>query len=153
MNDTETPKPKPKPKRKTRTTGKPQDGLPDRITTAQLRSPAELAELYRQYQGKVSEFDFFALACRAVRTGSNPPAVFRWFLHNDATGQLTIADDEQARQMLRANRSYRHPWLQQIVNKLMAGKRVPGPPTECEMEERRQQIGRYLEEIEPGCTR
>lgn len=139
-----------------RTTDKPPpDGLPDRITTGQLQSPGELAALFQQYKGRVSEFDFFALAVRAVRKGKNPPATFRWLLHNSGTQQITIAEEDEARQMLRANRSQRSPWLQNIVNKMLAGKKVPRPywrMTDHEMNQRRNEVLRQLEEIELGCT-
>lgn len=129
MKAIETPQPRPKTKPKlrgrTRTKSKAGDGMPDMITVEQLRSPVALLALYRQYRGQILEHDFFALACRALRKGTNPPAVFRWMLANGKAHQITLDEDSEARKMLKTARGERCDWLRNVVNGCI--KSVPKP--------------------------
>ena len=112
---------------KTRTKSKAGDGMPETITVEQLRSPVALLALYHQYRGHIPEHDFIALACRALRKGTNPPAVFRWMLANDKAYQITLDEDSEARTILKAARGERCEWLRKLVDGNVKAMTLPKP--------------------------
>lgn len=138
----------PKKKRRRQTTEKAKtisaDGLPRHlhITTDQLTDANELETLYNQYQGDVNHFDFLALACRAVRKGSNPPALFRHLLTNEATDHLTNLDDEMVMDLLR--RMYEQPsrskLVRQTVGEVQDRLRAAPLPTPQERYQKQQEL-------------
>ena len=134
-------------KKKTKKRTRTKDGLPKRITTAQLQSPSELDSLYRKYTGDVIHFDFFALACRAVRKAKNPPGLFRRLLADNAISHISGDDDDQARQMLRQLRGEPCPWVQSLITEHCHQMYLPRPMTVDEQERRQQDIIRQLEQL------
>ena len=133
---------KKKARKKTRT----RDGLPERISTAQLQSPSELDALYRQYKGGVIRFDFFALACRAVTKGKNPPGLFRRLLADNATDHISAQDEDQARLMIHQLHQDGEPCelVKGIVDRLVTQFRVERPPSDAS---RRLEVDRQLAKL------
>jgi len=131
----------------------PGDGLPDQMTTEQLRSPTALAKLYEQYCGTLPVQDFFALAVRAVRKGRNPPAAFRWMLANQAAYQITVEEDRQAARMRRKAGEQRRflPEVKALVERLRLRIRWR-PPTEQELNARRNAVLDYLESLDDASA-
>ncbi|NLY01765.1 MAG: hypothetical protein GXY83_37240, partial [Rhodopirellula sp.] len=124
----------------------PGDGLPDKMTTEQLRSPTAVADLYAKYRGQLCEQDFFGLAVRAVRKGDNPPAVFRWMLANNAAYQITFDEDRQAVRMRRKASQQRDylPEVKAVVAHLRLNIRWR-PLTDQEFNARRNAMLDHLE--------
>jgi len=119
----------------------PGDGLPDKMTTEQLRSPTAVADLYAKYRGQLCEQHFFALAVRAVRKGDNPPAAFRWMLANNAAHQITVEEDREAVRMRRKANQQRDylPEVKAVVAHLRSNIRWR-PLTDAEIDARRRAL-------------
>jgi len=126
----------------------PGDGLPDKMTTEQLRSPTAVADLYAKYRGQLCEQDFFGLAVRAVRKGDNPPAAFRWMLANNAAHQITVAEDREAVRMRRQVSQQRDylPEVKAVVAHLRSDIRWR-PLTDQEVNARRNAVLDQLERM------
>jgi len=148
FSDSEKKNRKKKTKKKTRT----KDGLSSHISTAQLQSPSELDALFRQYTGDVIKFDFWALACRAVRKGSNPPGLFRKLLADNAVSHISGDDEDEAARLIRRLHQDGEPCelVKGMVARLVSQFRVERPPSHAQ---RRQELDRQFAELEKEYAR